>query len=164
MRLRNTTDIPNEVARQVIKFVMPSGVTNVDVMLKNSANHYGGMAYINGTSYHGNNRKLVTVRIGGEYRRTGSFKRIGFPKVVRQFKQFPFMLTPYQYGQHKGRKVWIANRIEMLVYIAAHELRHIWQGKAKNKSGYAWGSRGRYSEIDTEAYALRMLRRWRGRH
>jgi len=43
----------------------------------------------------------------------------------------------------------------------AHELRHLWQAKAKNKRGYFWGGRGKFSEIDTESYAIQCLRKWR---
>jgi hypothetical protein len=78
--------------------------------------------------------------------------------------KFPMFYHPYQYGQNKGKRWWIASRIELLVVIAAHELRHCWQSKARNKAGYAWGARGRYSEVDTEAFALRKLRDWRRSH
>ncbi len=51
-------------------------------------------------------------------------------------------------------------RIEALVLILAHELRHSWQSKVPR--GYrVWGARGQYSERDCDAYAIRMLRAWR---
>jgi hypothetical protein len=33
----------------------------------------------------------------------------------------------YPYRQHKGRKLVLGDRTEALVYILAHELRHMWQ-------------------------------------
>jgi hypothetical protein len=55
---------------------------------------------------------------------------------------------------------WIFNAEEALVYVMAHELRHLWQ--ALHPKGYrVWGARGQMSERDTDAYGLRMLRAWR---
>jgi hypothetical protein len=139
----NTTSIPDDLVREVVRFTMPPGVKGIDVMVKNSQYSYAGMAYIGGSHYHGNSKKFVVLRLG---------------KTRKSF-----LLVPYQYGQHKGKKIWIKDRTELLVYLAAHELRHIWQSNRRNKAGYAWGSRGRFSEVDTEAYAIRMLRQWRKR-
>jgi len=52
------------------------------------------------------------------------------------------------------------NRVEALVAITAHELRHLWQ--AQHPKGWrVWGARGQFSERDADAYALHMLRLWR---
>jgi hypothetical protein len=75
-----------------------------------------------------------------------------------------------QYGQHKDKRYVLANRIEALVYLAAHELRHLWQ-TAKTRDDrrsvnlpMAYGSRGKFSEVDTEAFAIHTLREyWRNR-
>ena len=162
--IRNTTDIPTDLVREIIRFTCPSGVHHYDVELRNSGDHYGGRAYVGGSSYHRNRKRFVVLRIGTKPKAVCVSRLNGKPARIVYRPMFPFMLSPYQYGQHKGRKVWIANRVEMLVYLAAHELRHLWQAKAKNKAGYAWGSRGRYSEVDTEAYALNKLRAWRKAH
>ncbi|OGA72887.1 MAG: hypothetical protein A3G81_22525 [Betaproteobacteria bacterium RIFCSPLOWO2_12_FULL_65_14] len=53
----------------------------------------------------------------------------------------------------------IGSRMEALVVLIAHELRHLWQ--AKHTRGKVYGARGRFSERDADAYALRMLRRFR---
>ena len=37
MRLRNTTDIPDEYVREVIRFVRPPGISNFDVEVRNSS-------------------------------------------------------------------------------------------------------------------------------
>ncbi len=55
----------------------------------------------------------------------------------------------------------VKNSEEMIVYLIAHELRHLFQAKAKNKRGYYKGSKGRYSEYDAEMYAIDMLEKWR---
>lgn len=45
----------------------------------------------------------------------------------------------------------------------AHEARHFWQHKVR-KGWRVWGARGRYSEVDAEAYTIRKLREWRRRN
>jgi hypothetical protein len=75
-------------------------------------------------------------------------------------------VTLYQYAQNKGKKLAIISKVEALVYILAHEMRHLWQdhGIERNSifpTGYARNSRGRFSEVDTESYAVNQLRAWR---
>ena len=60
-------------------------------------------------------------------------------KIVR--RRFPTTVTPYQYGQHKGRRYLTANRTEALVYIAAHELRHLWQSARQTSPCSSWMER-----------------------
>jgi hypothetical protein len=69
----------------------------------------------------------------------------------------------------KDKRYVLANRTEVLVYLAAHELRHLWQAarwrddrKSANLPLYH-GSRGKFSEVDTEGFAITMLREWRQR-
>ena len=136
MRLRNTSDLPRALILEVIRSVRPAGLSRLVITVKGSKSHWGGWAY------HGCRR--CSVKIGN--------------------RTFPMWYEPYQYGQHKGKRYWIADRTELLVVIMAHELRHLWQGRRRaNRRGYVWGARGRYSEVDTEAYAIRMLRAWRRR-
>ena len=54
------------------------------------------------------------------------------------------------------------DRIEMLVWMLAHEFRHIWQTKHP-KGWRVWGARGQFSENDCDAYATRKVRDWRRR-
>lgn len=51
-------------------------------------------------------------------------------------------------------------RDETLLVYLAHELRHVWQFLHPS-CNRVWGARGQYSERDADAYALRVLRRWR---
>jgi SAM-dependent methyltransferase len=138
MKIHNTTEIPNQLLREIIRFVRPAGLSNFTVTVRYNRRGWHGWAW------HGSTRCSVTVH--------------------SDWERYPMFYHPYQYGQHKGRKWWVASWQEMLVIFMAHELRHLWQGKTKNKAGYAWGARGRYSEVDTEAYALRKLREWRKSH
>jgi Zn-dependent peptidase ImmA (M78 family) len=74
----------------------------------------------------------------------------------------------YQYAQHKGKRVALGSKVETLVYVLAHELRHLWQHHGSQRQSsfpteYARNSRGQFSEVDTESYADNRLRAWRRR-
>jgi hypothetical protein len=70
-------------------------------------------------------------------------------------RQFPRRVPLYAYKQHKGKKLVLGDRTEALVYILAHELRHMHQqhGYAVHSSfpvGRVKNSRGRFSEVKRE--------------
>lgn len=139
MRLRNTTGLSDELIRDIVRFVRPPGISRFDVEVRNSSTpSCRGRAYWGGSGYHDTADPFVVCRIG-----SGPYPRWG---------------TGYGFT---GRFV-LASRVESLVWIMAHELRHLWQ--ANHNRGRVWGSRGRFSEIDCDAYALRMLRAWKNRN
>ena len=153
MKLTNTTHLPDHVVRAALRFVMPPGVTNARVILKPC--EYGT---VNGYAHIGQNTVMLKVgrqRVLYKVRFNGEVKRLCW--------LYPSTRFVYQYGQLKGRRYWLANEVECLVYLAAHELRHLWQDKttARRRAGMAFGSRGRFSEIDAESYSIRKLRAWR---
>ena len=140
-RWRNYTDIPDAEAKAIYDAVCPSGLKAHDVELKNCGNGGArGMAYSHGSGYHATARPFVVVSIA----RTDKAARC----VMREG------------GGYLG--IAIGNRREALVMVMAHELRHLWQAKAKGKPrGMVYGAKGRMSERDADAYALQMLRRYR---
>lgn len=77
-------------------------------------------------------------------------------------------LKPFEKKEAQQRYV-ISNRTDALVYIAAHELRHLWQAarlrddRRSANLAMAHGARGKFSEIDTEAFAIHTLREYRHR-
>ena len=99
-RVRNTTDLSDDVVREVIEFVRPNGVRNVDVNVENRSWGRG--------SGRSSNAGYVTVRLS-----TGPFDR------------------PYHWNSdHKGGYCfdgWLHSKVELLVMLLAHELRHQWQ-------------------------------------
>lgn len=164
MKITNSTDLPNDLVREIISFVRPSGISNFDVMIKNSGDKWpAGRAYVSGKcSYHATNNPFVVCRVPKLFITTHGWRTaIDTTPVSITNIHFPQKLTTYQIGHLKGKRYWLANRVEALVYLLAHELRHLWQYKMKNKKGYYPKSRGRFSEIDTEGYALTKLRAWR---
>ena len=56
------------------------------------------------------------------------------------------------------------SREEALVHLLAHEFRHFWQKNHLGKRGKVWGARGKDSERDCDAYAIRKQRAWRKMH
>jgi hypothetical protein len=106
MRLNNTTDIPDSVIREVIRFVRPPGISGFDVNVKNTNQGITGRAYIQGSAYHDTANPFVVLRIG----------RTGWPQKA--------------HGPHKPGYLGVPdleNKVEGLVFLAAHELRHLWQ-------------------------------------
>lgn len=139
MQLTNTTKIENEKIRELIRFARPSGISNFDVMIKNYQ-HFGarGRAYSKGSSYHYSNNAFIVVSISNTNQ--------GYPYYWEGGNGYLPHLT--------------MDRLENLLYVLAHELRHLWQGK--HPKGYrVWGARGKFSERDADAYAIRKVREYR---
>ena len=140
MRLTNTNKLfTDEFIRKVIRFCRPSGISNFDVMVKNSKKNFGGMAYYTGCGYHKTSNPFITVSIG----------TIKFPLVCDRKNQR---------GGYLPFKCF--TKEEILVKVMAHELRHLWQ--SKHPRGWrVWGARGQFSERDADAYAIHKMREFR---
>ena len=137
-RLRNTTDIPDALVREIEALVMPpGGVGAYDLELRNTTRGAGGRAYWKGSGYHSTARPFIVVRIGPE--------------------QWRKAIKPANPGYLPMPAV---TRLEAFVVVFAHELRHLWQARVKH-GRRVWGSRGQFSERDADAYALNRLRAWR---
>ena len=133
MRLKNYTNLPSDQVRAVVRAVCPPGVTCFDVRISNGQ-AFRARAYPQGSGYHATADPFIVCII--------------------QKKEH---VTIKPHGAYLGMA--IGSRLEQLVVLVAHELRHLWQ--AKHNKGKVWGSRGRFSERDADAYALKMLRRFR---
>ena len=183
MKISNTTDIPTTTIRELVRFCLPE---NVDMKIPSlrvtNASRtkwkftvedgdtvpQGAKLECVGTNNNGVKAgfSLYTNETGA--RVAGRYYRCPIHVIARVSKDgYPTVIKPYQYAQHKGVEIQIADRIEALVYVLAHELRHHWQFWGKYQrvfrfpKGYAKNSRGIASEVDTEAYAIHTLNRWR---
>lgn len=140
MRVENTTNIPTETIRAIIRAVRPPGISNFDVRVSNCSGRRGkGVAYHAGSAYHSRACPFVVVYVAKAEmlaRDLGEWRKGGYLKYA------------------------VGSRLEVLVAIMAHELRHLWQAKVK-KGRRVWGARGQFSERDADAYALQMLRKFR---
>ena len=139
MRFTNTTNIPSDWVREIIRAVRPSGISNFDVRVSNCSHKRGkGKAYTHGSSYHSTANPFIVVYVAKTdelARDLGEWRKGGYLKYA------------------------VGSRREVLIAILSHELRHLWQ--AKHTRGKVWGSKGRYSERDADAYAIQMLRKYR---
>lgn len=142
-RLRNSTDIASEIVKEIEAFVMPpGGVGAYDLELRNSGSQTCGRAYWAGSSYHTTARPFITVRLSRRER-----------------------YAPAPPPRHKAGYLPLparGSRVEQLVHLLAHELRHLWQARVR-RGRRVWGARGQFSERDADAWAIRCLRQWRRR-
>jgi hypothetical protein len=137
MRVKNYTTLETAWLRRAIVAVQPSNVTGFDITFKNSSNVNKGRAYPSGTSYHDRSCQLITVGI-------------------RASTRFPYRTMTG--NGYLGCELYSLR--EVVVFIVAHELRHLWQKKVP-KGWRVWGARGQYSERDADAYAIAAVRRYR---
>lgn len=136
-RLRNYTDIPTSLIRTMLAFCQPSNVTGIDVRISNlGGNGYRGRAYPEGSACHDRACPFIIVSV-----QRGSRVK---PRAA--------------HGGYLPRPPM--TREEAVLFVLAHELRHLWQAKVR-RGRRVWGSRGVYSERDADAYGLRALRHWR---
>jgi len=145
MRLKNTTTIPPDVVRAIVRFTCPPGVAGYDVKvapLRSRGGTVKGRAYSRGSSYHATAAPFVNLYV----REPGHFPCPPKPPCRPGYLPMPYF----------------ASRVEALVYLAAHELRHLWQA-THPRGRRVWGARGQFSERDADAYAIRLLRAWRRR-
>lgn len=133
MRIRNTTAVSDRAIRDVVAFVRPAGLGGFTVKVQNHGRGNLGLAkYTTNT---------VLLRLPQH--------------------QQPRDRKPRHRGGYLPMPA-IGSRMEWLVYLAAHELRHLWQARVP-RGRRVWGARGQFSERDADAYAIRMLRAWRRR-
>lgn len=143
MRIKNTTSFPDDLVREVVRFVRPPGIRNFDVRVSNSTGDFAGRAYLRSGYHDRRSTPFVVVRVGPDR---------FFPRKV------------HYRGRVDSPTFWYLTREEALVGVIAHELRHLWQFKQKNRRGYFPRTRGKCSERDCECWALNRLRAWRRRN
>jgi hypothetical protein len=153
MKLRNTTDVPDEQVREIVRIVRPSGIANFDVMVKNGR-YYRGRAYWGGSGYHFTGSPFVVICIAAAQDHLSRRGWCGEQYMVRVPK-FPHLKR----ASGAYLPCIIHSREEYLAYLMAHELRHLWQ--SSHTRGKVWGARGKFSERDADAYAIRMMRKYR---
>jgi hypothetical protein len=136
MTIDNKSSIPTDVIKAAVNFVKPSGIKGFKVTVRDSKTWWMFRGHGNGLG--------ITARINPKFK-------------------YPYRLHTYQRGQLKGRRYYLSSLTEALIYLLAHELMHTKQGQRHGKRRYkkVWGARGKYSEIETESYAIRKLREYR---
>lgn len=146
----------------MIRFATPPGVSGFDITFKNTRSGLRGRAYTHGTGYHVRNGKrppLVVINVPVHFG----------PEDKPHHKRYAIAPGSSNPRRELGRRRQACRGYmpgecftehEDLVDIIAHELRHLWQRRVP-RGRRVWGARGQYSERDTDAYAIRVTRRWR---
>lgn len=135
MKIGNKTDIPNWLVRGIIYHCqVPKSVLakTIFMIVNNGRSDIQGSATRDGRS--------VIVRIA--------------PTDFNELFWLPVNWKEMDY-------IEIYNRLELLIYCMAHELRHVWQHRQIDRSQYYPKARGKYSEVDAECWALNRVRLWR---
>jgi len=142
MKLINTTSINDALLHQIIRYCQPSGVYLKDIkQFKFKSTKY----YHHGCYFH--NKRIV----------------IHVPK--------PFTYTkPHVRSQSGGylestHYTWL----EELIYLVAHEMRHMWQHnnqwkvprEAKRVRKHRMGTNASLTEVDACLYGIRKMRQYR---
>lgn len=135
MKIKNTCKHYDiKTIRRALKLATPPGVTSYNLSCQNTEK---GCAYGRAIG-----KTWIGIRVG----------RLSFPYKT--------------YGCYKKNKGYLPivlyDYAEVLIHLLAHELRHLWQ--ARHRKGWrVYGSRGRFSERDADAYALHKVRLYRQR-
>jgi hypothetical protein len=156
MRLKNSSNCSRELITEVIRFVKPPGVANFDIWVKRGPVH--GRAY-----WAGDSRRSTR----GQFKDRKGKRTCNTPYVVAYIPEHKDQQGKiyYRFVPVKGHGylgITCYTKTEALVYILAHELRHLWQARIK-RGHRVWGARGQFSERDCDAYAIQALRKWRRR-
>lgn len=140
MLLRNSTDIPPILVRYIYDYVRLPDVDDPELIhIKNKARGI----------YHG--------RYGWYYPKDKRVVLIVPPdfngKVIREKMKYSKLYLE------------IRNRVEFVVAVMAHELRHHWQRETWEGWRLSQSRDGRWCrEVDAETYEIMMLKRWRRDH
>ena len=130
-RFRNTSEVPDEFIKEVLRFVKPSGLGEIKVWTAKSRGGFYGRCYT-----------------------ADAYLKLHLPAPT-------VLKKPFQGAAYGAYMAWNACTFEeAAVALIAHEVRHVWQ--TKHPKGYrVWGSRGRFSERDADAFAIHKMREWR---
>lgn len=135
MRLANSSHLPDELIREMIRFACPSGVTNFDVTVKTARQNCG-------RAWCRQRKQRILVKLDPKTR---------YPEYWKRGRMKKGYLDVTCYTPH-----------ETALMLIAHELRHLWQRNVP-RGWRVWNARGQYSERDADAYAIRLTRAWRRR-
>lgn len=137
MRITNYTTFSTEKIREIVRRVRPPGIGGFDITVRNTRRGNRALAYVYGCHLHDRPCPLITIHLNTDTR------------LPHRWKGGNGYLPSVQFSVE-----------EVLVHLLAHELRHLWQARVP-RGHRVWGARGKFSERDADAYAIRMVRAWR---
>ena len=143
MRVKNTSSYPTARVKEILRFAF-RGVKDagVEVHVKGASRGARGYAY-------GGIPSIANVAKGARYLVT-----IGLPEDTHR-------LPKKTWGTKSIKKLFprgipLESWEDALVYIGAHEARHIWQVQRKRRTG-----KGGKREYDADKFSYRRLNDWR---
>lgn len=163
MILKNYTNISDARIREIIQHLRPNGISKFDVRISNSKTCiFRGCCYYNGAGCHDTGNPFIIIRITKHEEAFPYFARY-IPQIRTHtrinLKTLKSESVSYSTGTGGYIDHLLLSREEAIVHVCAHELRHLWQ--KEHKRGRVWGARGRFSDRDADAYAIRKTREWR---
>jgi hypothetical protein len=180
LKLKNTTDIPIERIREIIKFVKPRGLLTPRYVIRitNSRRGHVGKFYSSGHIIARIKKDEKGYPYYTDYtpQKRRPYRKITFyyDKLDQQSGQYSeWYVTRYYQNIRDQEKVissggyinhFILSREEELIHVLSHEFRHFWQKNHPGRRGRVWGARGQFSDKDADAYAIRKTREWRQLH
>lgn len=162
MKLKNTTDYPTERILGILEFVKPEGkLKTLKILTVRSI-----IKDVRGPLRGGAGEHTIEVAISCNEKgfpiRIDYGKKLDWSEKDESGKSIPKMTNEKRRGKFGNYlPQLLLSREEALVSAIAHEYRHIWQQNHCLKKDRVWGSKGRSSELDADAYAIRMTRAWR---
>ncbi len=140
MKLKNTTNVPESLLREVISFVCPSTVTNYSIWFKRAGGGKG--VFFAGSAWR--ERAHIVCRIPVYHKLAKPYTGAG------------------SFTTGRGYRPWVAKTYEeSLVALVAHEFRHLAQHLNPTLYKRTPYARGQYSEVDCDTYANKMILAWR---
>jgi hypothetical protein len=151
MRIIDRTHIADKgKIRRLIQFARPKGISGFNVVIDLCFDGFHGAAYFGGRwSFKGE-------CLDTKPRSVSQYIEIKIMPKTHGVTRFPY--TWRQQGAYI--KFTVRSEAEVVLYLLAHEMRHVWQA-AFPKAKRAPGSRGIFSERDADLYAIGVIRRWR---
>jgi hypothetical protein len=165
--LKNTTRHSDNEIAEILEFSMPQGMPEFDATItRRFRDRFRGTCYPSGCWLHEVNpsKPLIIVRTSENEKDFPYWIERGDKlKMARRSttaETYASSASKYIPKRHGYISTLLRSPQECLVYVTAHELRHLYQ--AKNKADWVFGSKGRRSsEHDADAYAIAKVREWR---
>lgn len=167
VNIRNTTSFTEDQISEMLTSALPGVVPDFDLTVSNRhTDRYHGTCYPYGCNLRKDpDKPLIIARVTADD--TAFPMWTVDPGIADQDEEDLGLRRLAAEGSRRLRRrgyirTLLRSRQECLLYILAHELKHLKQ--RDSKSGWIWGSRGkRYSERDADAFAIRVVRAWRRR-
>ena len=162
MKVRNETNLPTELLREIVGFCCPPRVTDFVIRFARSRRGYHAKAWSRGYAVFTADKKRG-FRSRAYWEGTGT----ECSEVLIRIPHYSQSRRKIENKQRGGGGYLPSvehTREEATVHLVAHELRRLYQALHPDRQrGRAWGARRQFSERDADAYAISRTGHWRRR-